>query len=96
MKFLLRILEIVNDEGLSDGGIVVEDCLILLLNLLKDNKSNQTLFVEGNYVSRLTGFFNVEALTAEEVSWSAQKVCSDGKWKLPNRACQGISSNPSF
>ena len=74
-KFLVRILEIVNDEGLSDGGIVVEDCLILLLNLLKDNKSNQTLFVEGNYVSRLTGFFNVEALTAEEVSWSAQKVC---------------------
>ena len=61
---------------MSDGGIVVEDCLILLLNLLKDNKSNQTLFVEGNYVSRLTGFFNVEALTAEEVSWSAQKVCN--------------------
>lgn len=71
-----RVLEIVAGEGLSDGGIVVEDCLILLLNLLKDNKSNQTLFVEGNYVSRLTQFFDLEALTSNEAGWSAQKVTS--------------------
>jgi len=60
---------------MSDGGVVVEDCLVLLLNLLKDNKSNQTLFVEGNYVRRLTQFFDIEALTpSNDLGWSAQKV----------------------
>lgn len=74
LTVVFRILEIVKDEGFSDGGIVVEDCLLLLLNLLKDNKSNQTLFVEGNCVSKLTKFFDVEALTSDEAGWSAQKV----------------------
>jgi hypothetical protein len=39
--------------GWTDGGIVVEDCLRLLLNLLRNNPSNQTFFKEGNYISRL-------------------------------------------
>jgi len=73
-EYMCRILEIVYGEGLSDGGIVVEDCLLLLLNLLKENKSNQTLFVEGNYVSKLTEFFKVETLAADDGGWPAQKV----------------------
>jgi hypothetical protein len=32
---------------------VVEDCLRLLLNLLRNNPSNQTFFKEGSYISRL-------------------------------------------
>ena len=35
---------IMQEEGLSDGGVVVEDCLMLLLHLLKNNTSNQQFF----------------------------------------------------
>jgi len=38
------IFAIIQQEGLSDGGVVVEDCLLLLLHLLKNNTSNQQFF----------------------------------------------------
>lgn len=36
-----RLFHIVTDEGGSDGGIIVQDCLELLNNLLRNNPSNQ-------------------------------------------------------
>lgn len=36
-----RLLMVVKEEGLSDGGIIVSDCLTLMLNLLRGNASNQ-------------------------------------------------------
>ena len=39
-----KLFEIMETEGWTDGGIVVEDCLRLLLNLLRNNPSNQTFF----------------------------------------------------
>ena len=41
------IFTVIHDEGYSDGGIIVEDCLSLLLNLLRNNISNQNFFKEG-------------------------------------------------
>jgi hypothetical protein len=43
-----RLFDVISEEGCSDGGIVVEDCLLLMLNLLRNNTSNQNFFKEGN------------------------------------------------
>jgi hypothetical protein len=42
-----RLFDVITEEGYSDGGIVVEDCLLLMLNLLRNNTSNQNFFKEG-------------------------------------------------
>ena len=70
-----RLLDIVSEEGNSDGGIVVEDCLLLVLNLLKNNTSNQNFFKEGSFIQKLTPFFHLETLdNNQQGGWSAQKV----------------------
>ncbi|CAG0879975.1 unnamed protein product [Cyprideis torosa] len=68
-----RIFDVMEVEGFSDGGVVVEDCLLLLLNLLKNNPSNQSFFKEGSYVQRIVPFFN---LTDSDEGWPAQKVAN--------------------
>lgn len=44
-----RLFDVIHDEGWSDGGVVVEDCLLLMCNLLKNNTSNQNFFKEGKH-----------------------------------------------
>lgn len=67
-----HIFAIIKGEGFADGGVVVEDCLILMLNLLRNNPSNQTFFKEGSFIQRLTEFFTLPLDSND--GWSAQKV----------------------
>ncbi|KAK3755759.1 hypothetical protein QZH41_019985 [Actinostola sp. cb2023] len=72
-----RLFEIIAEEGHSDGGIVVEDCLRLMANLLRNNVSNQNFFREGSFIQRFTPFFGLSALAMQgenESGWSEQKV----------------------
>lgn len=60
-----RLFSIIESEGsLSDGGRIVEDCLILLANLLRRNQSNQSLFRESGCVNRLSSLLR-NALACE-------------------------------
>eukprot|EP01114_Cavostelium_apophysatum_P021398 TRINITY_DN7452_c0_g1_i1.p1 TRINITY_DN7452_c0_g1~~TRINITY_DN7452_c0_g1_i1.p1 ORF type:complete len:901 (+),score=274.81 TRINITY_DN7452_c0_g1_i1:141-2843(+) len=47
------LLNIIYEEGLSDGSIVVQDCLQLINNLLKGNVSNQNYFRETSCIKKL-------------------------------------------
>lgn len=72
-----RIFDIIKREGsLSQGDRVVEDCLVLLGNLLRMNTSNQSFFRETGCVPRLTQLIVdvlVEQTSAEPVADWAQE-----------------------
>ena len=67
---------IASDGSVVEGGRVVEDCLILLANLLRLNISNQSLFRETGCVSHLSGLlgstYGTPGPDAEEVAPWAQ------------------------
>merc|ERR1719234_3118309 len=69
-----RLFEIIEAEGWTDGGIVVEDCLRLCLNLLRNNPSNQTFFKEGSYINRIRP--GLEVIQTDDFGWDAQKVAN--------------------
>uniref|UniRef100_A0A8D9B0J5 General vesicular transport factor p115 n=1 Tax=Cacopsylla melanoneura TaxID=428564 RepID=A0A8D9B0J5_9HEMI len=67
-----RLFDVISEEGHADGGIVVEDCLRLMLNLLKNNISNQNFFKEGSYIQKLAQMFHLPESGPNE-GWSAQR-----------------------
>ncbi|KAF9562533.1 hypothetical protein EC968_005203 [Mortierella alpina] len=75
-----RLLAIIADEGAISGGIIVQDCLQLVQNLLRYNVSNQNYFRETSCIQRIPALFSEEMidengqqdLTMKDV-WSDQK-----------------------
>jgi len=74
-----RVFNLIHLEGgLTQGGIVVQDCLQLLSNLVRYNPSNQSLFRESGCVSKLA-----ELLRTTNIENSGQ---ADGDtWSSPQR-----------
>ncbi|KAK9708783.1 Uso1 / p115 like vesicle tethering protein, head region [Popillia japonica] len=68
-----RLFDVIAQEGYTDGGIVVEDCLLIMLNLLKNNTSNINFFNEGSYIQKLAPMF-ILPKNIEDIGWSPQKV----------------------
>lgn len=66
-----KLLAIIESEGGAEGSIIVQDCLLLIANLLKFNVSNQNSFRETSCVPRLSGLLEVEQ---GESAWSDQRV----------------------
>ncbi|KAI8957580.1 p115 like vesicle tethering protein [Daldinia sp. FL1419] len=62
-----RVFTIIAAEGsLSEGDRIVEDCLILLANLLRLNPSNQSLFREEAYIPQLAKLLESTYRTGKE------------------------------
>ena len=62
-----RIFNLIRVDGsLSYGGILVQDCLTLLANLLQLNSSNQSLFRETGFVTKLAILFAGDERDGEE------------------------------
>ncbi len=81
-----RLMDIILEEGATEGGIVVQDCLQLCHNLLRYNVSNQNLFRESNMMQRIPDLLVAAAPSSKgkgtiivgmddpNVAWSDQKV----------------------
>ena len=67
-----RLMSIVHDEGLSDGSIIVQDCITVMHNLLNNNASNQSFYREASQIQSLVPFFDFK-LSSTTV-WNDQKV----------------------
>ncbi|KAJ3045282.1 Vesicle-mediated ER to Golgi transport protein [Rhizophlyctis rosea] len=83
-----RLLSIILEEGATDGGIIVQDCLQLTHNLLKYNVSNQNLFRETSCIQRIPLLLTTKSvtpdrpttfevpLTHESNVWTEQKIAN--------------------
>ncbi|ORZ13357.1 p115 like vesicle tethering protein [Lobosporangium transversale] len=68
-----RLLAIIDEEGAVSGGIIVQDCLQLVQNLLRYNVSNQNYFRETSCIQRIPSLFEDDTLD------------SNGRHELPLR-----------
>ncbi|RNA34011.1 General vesicular transport factor p115-like protein, partial [Brachionus plicatilis] len=70
-----RVMEIIEGEGsVLDGGVIVEDCFNLLLNLLQKNYSNQSFFKEANYIKKICRYFELSGSEDAATNWTQQKT----------------------
>lgn len=74
-----RVFSLIEAEGsLTQGGIVVQDCLALLANLIRINASNQSLFRETGGVAKISSLLPGATKKApkaeEEDNWTSPQM----------------------
>ncbi|KAG0204277.1 hypothetical protein BGX28_003737 [Mortierella sp. GBA30] len=75
-----RLLAIIDEEGAISGGIIVQDCLQLVQNLLRYNVSNQNYFRETSCIQRIPALFSEEMVgESGKQDLSMKDVWSDQK-----------------
>ncbi|SCU88823.1 LADA_0E12244g1_1 [Lachancea dasiensis] len=67
-----RLFNIIQEEGGLRGSLVVSDCLSLIVNVLKYNTSNQTLFLETNNLPQMARLLNEPM--EDSFYWNDQKM----------------------
>lgn len=66
-----NLYQIIDKEGGMEGDIVVQDCITLMQNLLKNNSSNLAFFRESSYIQR------IPLILPEDMEyWRGQKVAN--------------------
>eukprot|EP00898_Chlorokybus_atmophyticus_P003336 jgi/Chlat1/4002/Chrsp26S04071 len=63
-----RVFSIISEEGYAEGGIIVQDCLELLNNLLRGNISNQVYFRECGFMQQVPPLIRQRASSLETLS----------------------------
>lgn len=76
-----RVFNLIQAEGsLNQGGIVVQDCLSLLANLVRYNASNQTTFRETGGVARFAAL-----LPGGQKSKKPKAATEEDEWASPQK-----------
>ena len=65
-----HIISILDSEGWTEGGIIVQDCLQLATLILDDNANTQSFFREMGFLHKLLPLFHTENLH----SWNGSIV----------------------
>ncbi|KAF2758392.1 intracellular protein transport protein [Pseudovirgaria hyperparasitica] len=75
-----RIFALMEADGsLLQGGIVVQDCLTLLHNLIRDNTANQSLFRESGGIAQLSSILP----GGPKKKTSSLSLSPEGEWMSP-------------
>ncbi|CAD0083626.1 unnamed protein product [Aureobasidium vineae] len=78
-----RTFNLVQSEGgLSEGGIVAQDCLSLLANLIRHSHSNQALFRESGCIPRLIELVKQASTVPEEENEFSRSDREKNAWGL--------------
>ncbi|KAF1352701.1 intracellular protein transport protein-like protein [Lizonia empirigonia] len=84
-----KIFNMIHDDGgLTQGGVVVQDCLSLLANLIRFNTSNQTYFTKMEYPAQFARLLpggkkakKARATVEEDDDWVSPQ-CDKNVWGL--------------
>jgi hypothetical protein len=69
-----RLFELVIGNGIFDDGVLVEDALIIIHNLLRHNPSNQNYYFESPCFAKIATLLTLEDDDYSRLEWNSQMV----------------------